>query len=114
MNSLSRRLSLEGQMRAILVVFGFPRLQFSRQFFVMPKVLLRVCFVAPLHFAVHLRTSGRDAAVGNAEIGKMPGELRSERRVVIRQDSLDGEGKMLTNFLEEIDGSLSVVVVVAA
>jgi hypothetical protein len=35
--------------------------------------------VAPLHLAVHLRTSGRGAAVRNAEIGKMSGELRSEQ-----------------------------------
>jgi len=44
-------------MGSILVVFGFPPLQLSSQIFLMPKVLssielLRVCLVAPLHFAV--------------------------------------------------------------
>ena len=70
--------------------------------------------MAPLDLAVHLRASGRDVAVRDAEIGKMPGELRSERRVVVRLDSLDSEGKMLTNFPEEIDGRLGVVVVIDA
>jgi len=46
----------------------------------------------------------------NTEIRKMPGELWSERRV--RLDSLNGEGKMLTNFPKEVDGSLGIVVVV--
>ena len=48
----------------------------------------------------------------NAEIRKMPGELWSERRVVVRLDFLNGEGKMLTNFPKKIDRSLGVVVVV--
>ncbi len=50
----------------------------------------------------------------NAEIGKMPGELWSERRVIVCLDFLDGERKMLTNFPQEVDGSLGVVVVVDA
>ena len=50
----------------------------------------------------------------DAEISKMPRELWSERRVVVGLDFLDGEGKMLTNFAEEVDGRLGVVVVVDA
>jgi hypothetical protein len=42
----------------------------------------------------------------------MPGELWSERRVVVRLDFLSGEWEMLTNFPKEVDGSLGVVVVV--
>ena len=85
----------------------------------MPEVpssieLLRVRLVASLYLAIDLWASGRDVAVRNAEIRKMPSELWSERRVVIRLDFLDGEGKMLTNFPEEVDGSLGVVVVVDA
>jgi len=62
----------------------------------MPEVpssieLFRVCFVAPLYLAVHLWASGRDVAVRNAEIRKMPSELWSERRVVICLDFLDGK-----------------------
>jgi len=50
--------------------------------------------------------------VRNAEIGKIPGELRSERGVVIRLDSLNGKGKMLTDLREEVNCGLCVVVVV--
>ena len=103
----------------ILVVFCFPPLQLSSKIFLMPEVpssieLLRVRLVASLYLAIDLWASGRDVAVRNAEIRKMPSELWSERRVVIRLDFLDGEGKMLTNFPEEVDGSLGVVVVVDA
>ena len=52
--------------------------------------------------------------MGNAQIGKMPGELRSEGGVVIGPSLLDGERKMLTAFPEEVDGSFGVVVVVDA
>jgi hypothetical protein len=83
----------------------------------MPEVLsstklFRVGLVATLHLAVHLRAPGRDVAVRDAEIRKTPGELRSERRVVISLDLLDGEGGMLTNCPREVDGRLGVVVVV--
>ena len=60
--------------------------------------LFRVCLVAPLYLAVYLRTTRRDVAVRNAEIGKMPSELWSERRVIVCLDLSDGKGKMLTNF----------------
>jgi hypothetical protein len=40
--------------------------------------------------------------MSDAEIGKMPGELWTERRVVIGLDFLDGKGKMLTNLLKEM------------
>jgi hypothetical protein len=103
----------------ILVVLCFPPLQLSSKIFLMPEVpssieLLRVRLVASLYLAIDLWASGRDVAVRNAEIRKMPSELWSERRVVIRLDFLDGEGKMLTNFPEEVDGSLGFVVVVDA
>ena len=50
----------------------------------------------------------------DAEIGEMPGELRSEGRVVIRLNSLDREGKMLSDLTQELHGSLRVVVIVDA
>jgi hypothetical protein len=44
----------------------------------------------------------------------MPSELRAKGRVIVGLDFLDGEGKMLTNFPEEVDGRLRVVVIVDA
>lgn len=35
----------------------------------------------------------------DAEVGKMPGELWSERRAVIGLDFLDGQGEMLPEFV---------------
>jgi hypothetical protein len=60
--------------------------------------LLRVHLVAAFYLAVDLGASGRDAAVRNAEIRKVPSELRGERRVIVRLDFVDGEGKMLADF----------------
>jgi hypothetical protein len=60
--------------------------------------LFSIGFVASFYLAVYLWASGRDVAMRNAEIGKMPGELWPERRVVVRLYFLDGERKMLTNF----------------
>ncbi len=70
-------------MWSILVVFGFPFLEFSSQIpfmFEMPSLieLLGVGLVASLDLPVHLRAAGRYALVGNAEVGKMPGELWPE------------------------------------
>ena len=64
--------------------------------------LLGICLVAALYLAVHFGASGRYVAMSDAEIGKMPGELWTERRVVIGLDFLDGKGKMLTNLLKEM------------
>lgn len=44
----------------------------------------------------------------------MPGELRNEGRVIIRLDSLDSEGQMLPDLIEELHGGLGVVVIVDA
>ena len=84
--------------------------------FEMPSLveLLRIGFMAPLDLTVHLRATRRYMFVGNAEIGKMPGELGSERRAVIGLNFLNSEGEMLADFPEEVDGGLSVVVVVDA
>jgi len=106
-------------MRSILVVFGFPSLEFSSQIpfmFEMPSLieLLRVGFMASLDLPVHLRAARRYVFVGNAEIAKMPGELWSERRAVIGLNFLNGEGEILSDFLKEVDGSLGVVVIVDA
>jgi hypothetical protein len=95
---------LESQMGSILVVFGFPFLEFSSQIpfmFEMPSLieLLGIGFIASLDLTVHLRAARRYVFVGNAEIGKMPGELWSERRTVIRLNFLNGEGKMLSDLL---------------
>ena len=105
--------------RSVLVVFGFPVLQFSSQIpfmFEMPSLveLLGVGLVASLDLPVQFRTARRYMLVGDAEIGEMPGELGSERRAVIGLNLLNGEGEMLANFSEKVDGGLSVVVVVDA
>ena len=76
--------------------------------------LFRVCLADPLRLAVYLRASGRGVPVRNAEIGKMPGELWSERRVIVCLDFVDSDREMLTNFPQEGDGSLDVVVIVDA
>jgi len=39
----------------------------------------------------------------------MPGELWSERRAVIGLNFLNGNGNMLPDFLEKVDGGLGVV-----
>jgi len=70
-------------MWSILVVFGFPFLEFSSQIsfmFEMPSLieLLRVGLVASLDLSVHLRAARRYVFVRNAEVGKMPGELWPE------------------------------------
>jgi len=74
--------------------------------------LLRVGLVASLDLPVHLRAARRYVFMGNAEIGKMPGELESERRTVIGLNLLNGKRKMLADFPEEVNGGLSVVMVV--
>ena len=50
----------------------------------------------------------------DAEIGEVPGELRSKRRVIVRLNSFDSEGKMLSNLSQELHGGLGVVVIVDA
>lgn len=50
----------------------------------------------------------------DAEIGTMLRELRSEGRVVIRLDSLNSEGKMVPNLIQELHCGLCVVVIVDA
>lgn len=52
--------------------------------------------------------------MSDTEIGKMPCELRPEGRVVIRLNSLDREGKVLPDLIQELHGSLRVVVIVDA
>ena len=106
-------------MRSIFVVFCFPLLQLSSKIPFMSEApslieLFRVRLVAPFYLAVDLRASGRDMPMRDAEVRKMPGELWSERRVIVGLDFVDGEGKMLTDFPEEVDGRLGVVVVVDA
>ena len=106
-------------MRPILVVFGLPSLELSSEIsfmFEMPSLveLLRIGFMAPLDLSVRLRAARRYVFMRNAEIGKMPGELWSERRAVIGLNLLNGEREMLPDLLEEIDRGLGVVVVVDA
>ena len=74
--------------------------------------LLRVGFMASLDLSVYLRAARRYVFVGNAEVGKMPSELRSKRGAVIGLNLLNGKGKMLSDLLEESDGRFGVVVVV--
>ena len=106
-------------MRPIFVVFGFPSSKLSSKIpfmLGMPSLieLLRIGFMAPLDFPVHLRAAWRYVPMRDAEIGKMPGELWSERRAVIGLNFLNGEGKMLPDLSEEVDSGLSVVVIVDA
>ncbi len=84
--------------------------------FEMPSLieLLRIGFMAPFDLPVHLRATGRYMFMRDAEIGKVPGELWSERRAVIGLDLLDREGEMLLDLPEEVDRGLGVVVVVDA
>ena len=101
-NSLGGGLALQGEVGPISVVLCFPPFELSRQIlFVLERPssieLLRVCLVAPFYLAVYLWASGRDVAVRNAEIRKMPSELRSKRRVIVCLYFLNGKRKMLTN-----------------
>ena len=87
-------------MGAIFVVFGFPPFKLSSKIpfmFEMPSLveLLRIGFMAPLDLPVNLRATGRYVSVRDAEVGKMPSELWSERRAVIGLNLLNREGKML-------------------
>jgi hypothetical protein len=87
-NSFSGRLSVECEMRPVFVVCGRPLFQLSSKIlfvFELPSLveLLRIGLVASLDLSVQLRTARRNVFVRNAEIGKMPGELWSERRAVI-------------------------------
>jgi len=90
-------------MGPISVVLCFPPFELSRQIlFVLERPssikLLRVCLVAPFYLAVYFWASGRDVPMRNAEIRKMPSELWSERRVIVRLVFLDDKRKMLANF----------------
>ena len=106
-------------MRPIFVVFGLPLLQLSSKIPFMFEMsalveLLRIGFMAPLDLPVHFGAAWWYVLVGNAEIGKVPSELWSERRAVIGLNFLNREGKMLLDLPEEVDSSLGVVVVVDA
>jgi hypothetical protein len=79
-----------------------------------PIELLRVRLMASLDLPVHLRADRRYVFVGNAEVGKIPDKVWSEGSAVIGLDSLNGDGKMLSDFLKEVDGRLGVVVIVDA
>jgi hypothetical protein len=76
--------------------------------------LFQICFVAALDLAVDFWASGRDAAVRNAEVGKVPGKLWPKRRAVISLNFLNGKEEMVPDFPEEIDGGLGVVVIIDA
>ena len=68
--------------------------------------------MAPLDFPVRFRATWRYVPVRDAEVGKVPSELWSERRTVIGLNFLNREGEMLLDFPEEVDRGLGVVVVV--
>ena len=106
-------------MRPIFVVFGLPFLQLSSKIpfmFEMPSLveLLRIGFMAPFDLPVHLRATWRYVFMGDAEIGKVPSKLWSERRAVIGLNFLNREGEMLLDLPEEADRGLGVVLVVDA
>ena len=106
-------------MWAIFVVFGFPSFKLSSKIpfmFEMPSLveLLRIGFMAPLDFSVHLRATWRYVPVRDAEVRKVPSELWSERRAVVGLDFLNREGEMLPDLPEEVDRGLGVIVIVDA
>jgi len=106
-------------MRPIFVVFGLPSFELSSKIpfmFEMPSLveLLRIGFMAPLDLPVHFRATWRYVPVRDAEVGKVPSELWSERRAVIGLNFLNREGEILPDLLEEVDRGLGVVVVVDA
>jgi len=76
--------------------------------------LLRIGFMAPFDLPVHLWTTWRYVFMGDAEIGKVPSELLSERRSVIGLNFLSREGEMLLDLPKEVNRGLGVVVVVDA
>ena len=69
--------------------------------------LLGIGLMASLDLTVHLRAARRYVFVGNAEVGKMSGELWSERRTVIGLDSLNGEGEVLPDRVQQKSGRKS-------
>src|SRR5215470_2139768 len=58
--------------------------------------------MAPFHLAVHLETTRRDAAVGDAEIAQMPSEVCAELIAVVGLHSLDGR-EPLPHLIEKGD-----------
>jgi len=61
-------------MRPILVVFGLPSFELSSKvpfMFEMPSLveLLRIGFMAPLDFSVHLRAAWGYVLMGDAQVG---------------------------------------------
>jgi hypothetical protein len=70
--------------------------------------------MAALDLPVHLRATWGYVPVSDAKVGKVPGELSSERRAVVGLNFLNREGKMLLDLAEEVDCGLGVVVVVDA
>src|SRR5580700_7958898 len=70
--------------------------------------------MASLDRSVHVGAARMYVFVGNAGIGKMPSELRAGGRAVVGLESLNGRGKMLADFLKEIDRYLGVVAIADA
>ena len=106
-------------MGPIFIVLGFSFLQLPGNIpfmFEMPSLveLLRIGFMASFDFPVHLRATLGYVFMRDAEIGKVPSELRSERRAVIGLDFPNREGEMLLDLPEEVDGGLGVIVIVDA
>ena len=71
-------------MKAAPFVFDFPAFEFASQIpFIVKQPslveLLRIDFMAALHFAVDLRASRWNVEVRDAGVGKMPSELWSKR-----------------------------------
>lgn len=102
---------------ADLAVLRFPPFELSNQVLSVLEglssiELLRIRFVAPLHLAVGLGTCGRDVLMGDAQIRKMPIELRPKGRIVVRLDLLDGKGEMLPHLLEKLDRRSRIVMIV--
>jgi hypothetical protein len=74
--------------------------------------LLRIGFMTPLDLSVHFRAFLRDMAMRNAQIRKMPSELKAEGRVVVRLNLLDSKGEMLSNLLEKLHCRPRIIVIV--
>jgi len=103
----------------ILVVFPLPMFELAGEILPAPAgsaflKFFSVGLVAPLNLSVYLRATWRNVVVRDAEIGEVPGELRPKGRVVVCLNPVDREGEMLSDFLQELDGGLGVVVIVDA
>ena len=74
-----------------------------------PVELLGVDAVGSLDFAVEPGGAGLDVDVADAAVEEVPVEAALELGAVVGLDALDGEGQLLEDVVDELDGGLLVV-----